>query len=200
MQFTDHILDAVHQYFERCPKDNEHQQRGTEYELLQQLQDQGVEPFNLLHLTQTHALFQAHFLVRRALYQLQQHYHDGQHFNLLLELTRLTRQPWQNASTATLPGQLDAVRDYYLDLNNLHSTTPDDVDSLLNSFWQRYLAQDHKSTALRVLGLDATADFPSAKQRYRQLVQQHHPDKGGDTAHFQTLQDAMATLERCFRR
>lgn len=200
MQFTDHILDAVHHYFEQCPMDIDQHQRGTEYELIQHLQDRGVEPFNLLTLLQTHELFQAHFLVRRALYQLQQHYHDGQLFHLTLELTRLARQPWQQVSTATLPGQLDAVRDYYLDLNNLHTTTPDDVKSLLNNFWQRYLAQDNKAEALRVLGLDATTDFPTAKQRYRQLVQQHHPDKGGDTAHFQTLQDAMATLERCLGR
>lgn len=199
MQFTDHILDAVHQYFERCPKDSEQQQRGTEYELLQHLQDLGVEPFPLLHLPQTHALFQAHFLVRRALYQLQQHYLDQQQFHLKLELTRLTRLPWQACET-TLPAQADAVRDYYLDLNNLHATTPDDVDALLNTFWQRYLAQEHRSAALHVLGLDATADYAGIKQRYRQLVQQHHPDKGGDTVHFQTLQDAMTTLERCFGR
>lgn len=200
MQFPDQIIDAVHQYFEHCPIDIERQQRGNEYGLLEYLREAAVEPFNLLDTHRTHELFQAHFLVRHALYRLQQQYHTGQHFHLSLELTRLTRQPWHEPDTASLPDQSDPVRDYYLDLSNLQHTTEDDVNALLNAFWQRYLAQDHKTEALHVLGLDATADFPQARQRYRQLVQQHHPDKGGNTAHFQTLQDAMATLERCFGR
>lgn len=201
MQFPDQIINAVHNYFEQCPMDIERQQRGTEYELIQHLQDTGTEPFNLLTLLQTHELFQAHFLVRHALYRLQEHYLRGRAFTLSLDLTRVTRGPWhEEDDTSAMPGTHDGVRDYYLDLNNLHSTTHDDVNSLLNTFWQRYLAQDGKTQALLVLGLDATADFPIAKKRYRQLVQQYHPDKGGDTGYFQTLQAAITTLERCFGR
>lgn len=199
MQFTDQIIDAIHQHFEQCPLDTEHSQQVTEYALIQHLQDSGVEPFSLLGMHKTHELFQAHFMVRHALYRLQQNYHDNRRFHLVIELTKLTRLPWQESSATGISDKPDILRQYYLDLNNLLITTPDDVNTLLSSFWQRFLAQDHKVEALRVLGLSVNADFPSIRRRYRQLAQQYHPDKGGNTARFQALQDAMATLEHCFK-
>jgi len=45
-----------------------------------------------------------------------------------------------------------------------------------------------------VLGLDRTATADDIKRAYRKLASQHHPDKGGDTAKFQAIQEAYATL------
>lgn len=46
----------------------------------------------------------------------------------------------------------------------------------------------------KTLGVDRTATPDQLKQSYRRLASQHHPDKGGDTAQFQEIQEAYATL------
>lgn len=45
-----------------------------------------------------------------------------------------------------------------------------------------------------VLGVPKTATPDEIKKAYRKLASQHHPDKGGDTAKFQQLQEAYAVL------
>jgi DnaJ-class molecular chaperone len=46
----------------------------------------------------------------------------------------------------------------------------------------------------KTLGVDRTATPDQIKQAYRRLASLHHPDKGGDTAQFQEIQEAYATL------
>ena len=46
----------------------------------------------------------------------------------------------------------------------------------------------------KTLGVDRTATPDQIKQAYRRMASQHHPDKGGDTAQFQEIQQAYATL------
>jgi molecular chaperone DnaJ len=50
--------------------------------------------------------------------------------------------------------------------------------------------QDHYAT----LGVSRTAAAAEIKQAFRKLASQHHPDKGGDTAKFQTIQAAYDVL------
>ncbi|MCO3066035.1 hypothetical protein FA243_29305, partial [Pseudomonas aeruginosa] len=38
------------------------------------------------------------------------------------------------------------------------------------------------------------------KLRYRQLVSQHHPDRGGSTARLQSINKAMEILQRYYSR
>lgn len=45
-----------------------------------------------------------------------------------------------------------------------------------------------------VLGLNKNATTDDIKQAYRKLASKHHPDKGGDTADFQKIQEAYAIL------
>jgi curved DNA-binding protein len=45
-----------------------------------------------------------------------------------------------------------------------------------------------------ILGVGKTATQDEIKKAYRKLASQHHPDKGGDTAKFQEIQTAYATL------
>lgn len=49
---------------------------------------------------------------------------------------------------------------------------------------------DHYST----LGVAKTATPDEIKKAYRKLASQHHPDKGGDTATFQKIEEAYRTL------
>jgi len=45
-----------------------------------------------------------------------------------------------------------------------------------------------------ILGIAPAASADEIKRAYRKLASQHHPDKGGDTARFQEIQEAYATL------
>lgn len=56
--------------------------------------------------------------------------------------------------------------------------------------------KDHFAT----LGLKAGASDDDVRQAYRRLAMQHHPDRGGDSAEFQAIQEAYATLSDPQRR
>lgn len=48
--------------------------------------------------------------------------------------------------------------------------------------------------AYTILGINRNASEAEIKKAYRKLASQHHPDKGGDTAKFQEIQNAYETL------
>lgn len=45
-----------------------------------------------------------------------------------------------------------------------------------------------------ILGVKSTAEPDEIKRAYRKLASQHHPDKGGDVAKFQEIEEAYRTL------
>jgi len=45
-----------------------------------------------------------------------------------------------------------------------------------------------------ILGVAQQATADEIKRAYRKLASQHHPDKGGDTAQFQEIQEAYSIL------
>lgn len=52
----------------------------------------------------------------------------------------------------------------------------------------------------QILGVERGANDEEIKRAYRRLASQHHPDKGGDKAQFQEVQEAYATLSDPQRR
>jgi DnaJ-class molecular chaperone len=52
----------------------------------------------------------------------------------------------------------------------------------------------------QTLGVDRDATTDQIKRAYRKLASQHHPDKGGDKAKFQTIQAAYDTLSDSNKR
>ncbi len=170
----------------------------SEYQLIRHLE---LEQ-RLFSVTEEHselALFQKHFLVMNALYQLQQSLLEDDIYLSISPLS-IQLQNINNRSETVLSASADGkLRDYYLDLSQLEGTTASDVSELLNSFWTRYRAVDKKEEALIKLDLAEDAEWLCVQKRYRQLVAQHHPDRGGDQATFIAIREAYEILSCSFK-
>ncbi len=163
----------------------------SEYELLRTLA-RALPYFNIDGLD-TLALFQRHFLLFHCLYRLQQDlwkHASGQLAISALSIRLSAYQPGQARQLDTA----DPLRAYYLDPGHLVSTGQSELDALLGSFWTRLARRGHRTEALAMLGLADPIEDSAIKQRYRELVMTHHPDRGGDTARIQILNAAMSEL------
>lgn len=170
-----------------------------EYQLIQQLKDRHCTHIPHLPLTDKLVLFRTHFLLFNALYSLRERLWGEQAGFLQINPLCIQLLPYQ-AGRAEL-SEHDPLRDYYLDLSQLSDTDERDVEKLLASFWTRMQGGEEKRAALELFEL---ADEPQAlnlaliKRRYRQLVSQHHPDRGGSTTRLQSINKAMEILERYY--
>ncbi len=170
----------------------------SEYDLIQGLTQQDPA-FAFEGDNSSLALFRQHFLVMNALYQLQAElFEEGTYLSISPLAIRL--ESLQDSGQSALPtDNAEApLREYYLDWNNLSQTTHGDVDSMLNRFWERYLALDKRLAALQTLELPADASWEAVKQAYRRLAARHHPDKGGAPARFRDIRGAYEVLMRCY--
>ncbi|ODN42129.1 DNA-J related domain-containing protein [Piscirickettsia litoralis] len=174
-----------------------------EYELLKQLENLQMIESTPAHMKKNNLdLFQRHFLLFHSLYKLRDYLLIYQCYHLEIHCLNIRLWPYYNPKT-TLPAVYEPLRDYYLDLNNLENTSKNDVDDLLNQFWQRYEHQeryrDNKEAALQVLGLDHQADAIIIKKRLGQLRSQHHPDHGGNADCFYKIEQAGKTLLNIYK-
>lgn len=178
--------------------------RFSEHELIKLMSQQGLAPFDTLNLSLNSHLFSAHFLMRHCLYHLQDEYAAQTPQHYILALSALGAQLFAYERSATgaskalnteaLETESSALRAYYLDIRHYFETTEEQVDALLNSFWQRYLSQDDVSAAYQSLELAPGASLSEVKSAYRRLAQSQHPDKGGNSQAFAKISAAKRLL------
>jgi len=174
----------------------QHPEGIAEHLLLKQLQIEQGEAFPDTLFRDQLALFRAHFLLFHALYRLRDQLLADAAGLLEIDARCIRLAPYVAPGGAAMTDH-DPLRDFYLDLSHLTDTTADDVEQMLGAFWVRYYAGNRRDEALAVLGLDGSADLDAAQRRYRELAMAHHPDRGGDAAQFQAIQEAIAILRRC---
>ena len=171
----------------------------AEYTLIQQLKDRHSGHVPNLPLADKLVLFRTHFLLFNALYRLREQLWQKKSHLLQISPLCIRLQPYQSGGAAL--SERDALRDYYLDMSNLQGTDERDVERLLTSFWTRMQGGEEKQAALELFELanERTLDLPRIKLRYRQMVSEHHPDRGGSTERLQSINLAMEILERYYR-
>ena len=168
-----------------------------EHQLIRRLRDGHCTLIPNLPLTDKLVLFRTHFLLFNALYRLRDRLWQERSAHLEIDPLLIRLLPWREGAQA-LAGH-DPLRAYYLDETRLRDTTEADVAHLLQSFWTRMHGGEEREAALELFGLDARADYPAIRLRYRQLVSQHHPDRGGSTTRLQSINKAMEILDRYYK-
>ena len=162
------------------------------------LREQGAPLLGDLDFTDTLHLFRGHFLLFHVLYRLADQL--GREGGWRLDISPLTIQlVAAHGCGAMLPMQRDGLRDYYLDMGQLETTTSADVRAMLAGAWTRLHAVSEVGKALEVLGLREPADAATIRRSYRRMAMRAHPDRGGSTQCLQALNAALATLKAAGR-
>lgn len=165
-----------------------------EYDLIVELDTRYQDLYPKPDLSDTLLLFQHHFFLRHCLYVLQQQYSESGQWQLDIDSIKICKRSAHSCEQNQL-SRHDPVRDYYLDLSNLNKESQHSVDELLSGFWQAMAAYQHQPDALATLGLTGHESKDEQRKRYRQLAQQHHPDKGGEEERFRAIQEAWQLLK-----
>lgn len=139
------------------------------------------------------ALFDVHFRLFHALYHLQARLWESGDGHLEIDPVCIRLGPWRAGRSALT--EPDPLRAWYLDDENRTRTTAEDLDEMLGRFWSRLNAPGERQQALALLGLTDPVDELTIRRRFRELAMAHHPDRGGDTARFQELQQAIKALK-----
>jgi len=172
----------------------EHPQGVKEHDFLRHLDEQGFFQALDTEVSSSLLLFQKHFLLFHVLYSInQQRVADKQG---ALQISPLLIKQLDYVEADTQIGELEPLSAYYLELENLASATEDNVSDLLGVFWEKYLRNEKRGDALKVLGLNEPVTDTEIVQCYRKLVSVHHPDKGGDKDKIQVINEAYAVLIR----
>lgn len=186
---------------------DDHPMGLSEHQLLKLLQQEPHDFFAADALRDPLVLFQTHFLLFHCLYLLKQNWSIAQHATLDISATLIIKRPYNQQKTGLenkkdISQQLlhaDPLAQYYLDWSHFSSTTGEDVDTLLNSFWRKVFTPKNEESiqqSLTIMQLDALVSTAELKVQYRRLAQLHHPDKGGDGEKFKTICQAFHQLKQ----
>lgn len=165
----------------------------SEFDLIRRLQAEADLPeFGVAALRDPLSLFRTHFILFHSLYRLGDRLAGtGETVQVHCLRCRIVASAPAPGGTLDIP---DPLRSYYLDLENLETADAESVERLMGDFWRLFLRQDRRAEALAVLGLSDPVGNREIKAAYRRLAMRHHPDRGGDTATLQRLNEAMAVL------
>lgn len=167
----------------------------SEYELMQNLT--GHEAYVGFADDDQLALFQKHFMIMNALYELQhQLWQDEQLFLVISPLQIQILMPSENTNSSELAlSETEKLSEYYRDWQNLENTNEQQVLELLSDFWQRFSSLDKRESAFEILELETDAAWQQIIESYRRLAVKHHPDKGGDPEMFIRIRQAYEILK-----
>ena len=132
------------------------------------------------------SLFQTHFLLFHVLYRLQQTLTATKTSRVEISSLHIQLSPYVEPTAMTLETH-DPLQEYYLNLDNLKTTSEQDVQDLLESFWKKFAGLERRQAALVILELEDPVSTDDIRQQYRRLAMKHHPDRGGDKIAFQEI-------------
>jgi len=178
-----------------------HNDGMSEYALFNRLKLPPYELFTTEALRDPLSLFQSHFILFNALYQLRDTWLRNKTGLLEIHYSCIRYHPWKVGKSGLITQ--DKLRTYYLDWTNLSDTDQSQVEALLDSFWSALSGmpsqvQDNDMSQLQALDLlNLTTPYSSQqlKQQYRKMLHKHHPDKGGNNAQTVQLHNAYARLK-----
>ena len=174
----------------------------SELELIRQLQAPPWQILGPVDYANPAALYPVHFLLFHVLYRLRDELAERGETVTISPLS-ISLAPSDVVAGSGLPDRGDPLRTFYLDLNQ-YEMSEHDILRMVDDFWagraHQPPARESAAEAAMVLGFDdLPADFSEVKHRFRRAVMQAHPDRGGDTAQVQQLNEAFATLRHYFR-
>jgi hypothetical protein len=173
----------------------------SEYELFQQLKSPPYKLFAAEALQDPLSLFQSHFILFNALYQLRDTWIQNETGLLQIHCSRIYRTPWEVGKPGVI--KEDKLRTYYLDATNLSDTDLLQVEALLDTFWSAFSGMPNKTQnnamplqqAQDLLDLTSPYSAKQLKLQYRKMLHLHHPDKGGNNSHTVQLHNAYERLK-----
>ena len=173
----------------------------SKFELFNHLKSPPYELFTAEALRDPLSLFQSHFILFNALYQLQDTWLRNKTGLMQIHCSCICRYPWKAGQNGVVTQ--DRLRAYYLDWTNLSDTDQSQVEALLDSFWLSFSGtlsevQDNNmplQQALDLLNLTLPYSSQQLKQQYRKMLHKHHPDKGGNNSQTVKLQNAYERLK-----
>ena len=181
----------------------------SEYSLIKILSEAPYHLFDPDALREPLTLFQTHFVLFHCLYRLQLKWAEQHSGDLTVSALNIQLRDFPSSRSSRQHGALacastdDSLQRYYLDWQHFGTTQSQDVEQMLDSFWQNMHTytnvkvgpQDiEQACALLQLAEEDWRNSATVKRQYRKLQHQYHPDKGGDLRSAQRLTWAYQTL------
>jgi hypothetical protein len=174
----------------------EHPEGIREYELMKRLAEESAL-FLLREESEGYLeLFRSHFFLFHLLYRLQDRLIKNASYRLSIFCLEIKLFPYHDHRN--LPVEADPLREYYLDMDNMLETEEHDVRCMLSDFFKQLDRWEKREDDLQLLGLPAGSGRETVRREYRQLVQIHHPDKGGDPERFREINEAARRVLAAF--